>query len=397
MTRLRSSPTGPLDFVVQEYLMPVLRLRAVAPLIASSLLSLSSAVFAAPFEATVLVTDNQAANPGQQTDPNLKNGWGLSFTSTGPFWTSANGTGTSTIYTVNPTTQVTTVSKVVISIPGAGSVTGQVSNANSGSFNGDRFLFVSEDGTVSGWRTTLGTTAEVLQSASASNVYKGAAISSINSTSYLYAANFRSGAIDVLNGSASAAALTGSFTDPNLAAGYAPFNVQNLGGKIYVAYAQQDSTRTNELAGAGLGVVDAFDLQGNFLSRVASGGTLDAPWGLALAPSSFGALAGSLLVGNFGDGRISAFDLASNSYLGQVQGADGSPLVIDGLWALTPGNGGSAGSSALLYYTAGPNAEAHGVLGVLTPVPEPTTAMLWLAGLGLLATRRPRSRDRQRT
>jgi uncharacterized protein (TIGR03118 family) len=370
--------------------MNTMRKNALASLIASSMLSLSGAAFAASFQATVLVTDNQSANPGQVTDPNLVNNWGLSYAPTGPFWASANGTGKSTVYTVNPSTQVTSVSALVVSIPGDGTVTGQVFNANASSFNGDRFLFVSEDGTVSGWRNgaPFGTNAETLQAASASNVYKGSAISTISGTSYLYSANFKNGSIDVMKGTAVAPSLTGTFTDPNVPAGYAPFNVQNLGGRLYVAYAVQDSTGANEVAGAGLGFVDAFDVQGNFLSRVASGGTLNAPWGLAIAPSSFGPLAGSLLVGNFGDGKISAFDLGSNTSLGQIQAADGTPLVIDGLWALTPGNGGSAGSSSLLYYSAGPNSEAHGVLGFLTPVPEPTTASLWVFGFGLLAARR---------
>ncbi len=372
--------------------MKLMRKNALASLIASSLLSLSGAAVAASFQANVLVTDNQSANAGQVTDPNLVNNWGLSYSPTGPFWASANGTGKSTVYTVNPSTQVTAVSSLVVSIPGDGSVTGQVYNANASSFNGDRFLFVSEDGTVSGWRggAPFGNNAETLQASSASNVYKGSAISTINGTSYLYAANFKNGSIDVMKGTAGTPSLAGSFTDPYLptGTGYAPFNVQNLGGTLYVAYAQHDSTGMNEVAGAGRGFVDAFDLQGNFLNRVATGGTLNAPWGLAIAPSSFGALSGSLLVGNFGDGTISAFGLGSNTYLGQIQAANGTPLVIDGLWALTPGNGGSAGSSSLLYYSAGPNAEAHGVLGVLTPVPEPTTALLWVFGVGLVAVRR---------
>ncbi len=364
------------------------RANALASLVSTCLLALSGSAFAGAFQATVLVTDAQSANPGQVTDPNLVNNWGLSYTPTGPFWASANGTGKSTLYAVNPITQATAVNALVVSIPGDGSVTGQVYNPNTGSFNGDRFLFVSEDGTVSGWRSALGTTAETLQTASAANVYKGAAIATVNSTSYLYAANFSNGTVDVLKGTAAAPALSGSFVDPGLPSGYAPFNVQTLGSKVYVAYARHDAGSTDEVAGAGLGYVDAYDLQGTLVSRVASGGSLNAPWGLAIAPSSFGSLAGALLVGNFGDGRISAFDIHSNSYLGQVQAADGSPLVIDGLWALTPGNGGGAGSSSLLYYSAGPNAEAHGVLGVLTAVPEPDAAVLWVAGLALVVARR---------
>jgi uncharacterized protein (TIGR03118 family) len=211
--------------------------------------------------------------------------------------------------------------------------------------------------------------------------------------SYLYAANFRAGSIEVIKGTAAQANLSGTFTDPGLPSGYAPFNVQNLGGTLYVTYAVQDADKEDEIAGAGLGIVDRYDLQGNFLGRVAAGGTLDAPWGLALAPSSFGAWAGALLVGNFGDGRINAYDATSGSFLGQVTGADGAPLAIDGLWAITPGNDKGAGSSGLLYFSAGPDEESHGLFGVLVAVPEPSSyalMLLGLSGVGLMAARRRR-------
>jgi uncharacterized protein (TIGR03118 family) len=261
-----------------------------------------------------------------------------------------------------------------------------VFNSNSAAaFNGNVFLFVSEDGTISGWRGALGTTAEVLQTGSSANVYKGVALGTISGNTYLYAANFGTGAIDVLAGTAGAPALTGHFTDPNLPAGYAPFNIQSLSGTLYVAYAVQAGL--DEMAGPGLGLVDKYDLQGNLIGRVASpGGTLNAPWGLAIAPSSssFGAMAGALLVGNFGDGRINAYDVSTNNFLGQVQGPSGSPLSIDGLWGIAPGNSGSAGSSAMLYFAAGPNDESHGVFGVLTPVPEPASVALMTCGLAFV-------------
>jgi uncharacterized protein (TIGR03118 family) len=347
---------------------------------------------AASFAVTPLVTDDAAVHPAQIADPGLLNAWGLSYAPTGPFWVSSNGGSSSPLYRVDPLTQATTKVGLTVAIPGAGNVTGQVFSGAGGAtnFNGNAFVFVSEDGTVSGWRGALGSTAEVLVSASAANVYKGAAFSLIGGNAYVYGANFRSGAIDVFKGNAGAPDLAGKFIDPNLPAGFAPFNVQNLGGTLVVAYAQQDATKQDEVAGAGLGVVDAFDLQGNLLARVASGGTLDAPWGLAIAPSSFGAMAGDLLVGNFGDGRISAFDPATLSFAGLVLGADGQPLVIDGLWAIAPGNNGSAGSSSLLYFTAGPDDERHGLFGVLTPVPEPTTVATLLAGLALLPVLRRR-------
>lgn len=345
-------------------------------------------IFALPshavlFNITNLVTDDQSAHPAQITDTGLVNAWGLSYASTGPFWVSSNGAGTSPLYSVDPTTQVTSKQSLTVSIPGAGNVTGQVFNGSSG-FNGDRFLFVSEDGTVSGWRSALGTSAETLVTAS-SALYKGATLGTIAGDSYLYAANFKSGAIDVYKGGAASPDLSGAFTDPTLPANYAPFNVQNLGDTLYVTYAQQDPSSPDEVSGPGLGLVDAYDLQGNFLARVATGGTLDAPWGLAIAPSSFGAMAGALLVGNFGDGHISAFDPVSHAFLGQVLGADGNPLAIDGLWAISPGNDGLAGSSQFLYFTAGPDDESHGLFGVLTAVPEPSTYALLLVGLCLIS------------
>jgi len=329
-----------------------------------------------------LVTDDQLANAAQVTDPGLVNAWGLSYAPTSPFWVSSNGIGEAQLYAVNPATQSTAKQGLTVSIPGDGTVTGQVFNANAGSaFGGDLFLFVSEDGTISGWRGALGTTAETLLPGSAANVYKGSAFGTTGGNSYLYAANFRTGAIDVEKGSAAAPALSGTFADPNLPAGFAPFNIQNLGGTLYVTYAQQDASKHDEVAGLGMGFVDSYDLQGHLLARVAGGGTLNAPWGLAIAPSSFGAMAGALLVGNFGDGRINAFNPTTHAFLGQVQAAGGGTLAIDGLWAIAPGNDGNGGSSSLLYFTAGPDDESHGLFGVLTPAPEPSTSALLLAGL----------------
>ncbi|BCT67798.1 TIGR03118 family protein [Nitrosospira sp. NRS527] len=347
---------------------------------------LSIPAWAVSFTATGLVTDDQAANPAQLTDPGLQNAWGMSYAPTGPFWVSANGTGTSPLYSVNPATQATAKQALTISIPGGG-VTGQVFNSTA-SFNGNRFLFVSENGSVSGWRPALGTTglvnADTIAPASTNNVYKGAAIGSVSGQDYLYAANFRAGTIDVYKGTTSAPALTGSFTDPSLPAGYAPFNVQNLNGSLYVTYALQDATKKDDVAGLGFGFVDKYNLNGDLAGRVASGGTLNAPWGVATAPSSFGPMAGDLLVGNFGDGHINIYDPNTHAFLGQVLDASNKPLAVDGLWALSPGNDTLAGSSHLLYFTAGPNDEAHGLFGVLTPVPEPSTYAMMLVGLGVL-------------
>jgi uncharacterized protein (TIGR03118 family) len=345
--------------------------------------------FAVPFSVNDLVTD-QADHPAQITDPGLKNGWGMSFGPTGPFWVSSNGAGTSVLYNVNPASQVTTKAGLTVAIPGAGNVTGQAFHGNGSSFNGNLFLFVSEDGTVSGWRPSLGTSAETIVSASAANVYKGAAIGSVGGNDYLYAANFKTGTIDVHKGTMAQPSLSGSFTDPNLPSGYAPFNVQNLDGTLYVTYAQRDNATNDEVAGAGLGIVDKFSLSGDFLGRVASGGTLNAPWGLAIAPSSFGAMAGDLLVGNFGDGHINIYDPATLMPLGQVTDASNQPIVIDGLWSISPGNDGMGGSSQLLYFAAGPNDETNGLFGVLAPIPEPSAYAMMLMGLGVVLVMRRR-------
>jgi uncharacterized protein (TIGR03118 family) len=299
---------------------------------------------------------------------------------------SSNGAGLATLYSVDPLTNATTKQALEVVIPGDGSVTGQVFNGSSG-FNGDRFLFVSEDGTISGWRPALGTSAENLQ-LPLDAIYKGTTLVTVGGNTYLLSANFKTGKIDVLKGDTLAPDLAGKFTDPNLPSGFAPFNIQLLGDKVYVAYAKQGAGK-DEQAGPGLGIVTAFDTQGSFIGRVASNnGPLNAPWGLTIAPASFGPFAGDLLVGNFGDGTINAFDLATNSFVGQLTGANGNPLVIDGLWGLTPGNGGSAGNSNTIYFSAGPGGESHGLFGALVrnevnSVPEPSTVILGLIAAGM--------------
>jgi uncharacterized protein (TIGR03118 family) len=344
-------------------------------------LAFSAPALALPFTVTNLVTDDQLANPAQITDPLLKNAWGVAISGGSPFWVGDNGTGVSTLYTVNPLTNATTKGALVVTIPGDGTVTGVAFNGTTG-FGSDRFLFVSEDGTVSGWRNPLGTNAEVLQIGSADNVYKGTAFASTGGFNYLYAANFKAGKIDVIKGDSGAPDLAGSFTDPGIPSGFSPFNIVQLGGKLYVTYALQSAGGDEDVAGPGNGFVSVFDLQGNFLGRVTSQGTLNSPWGLAIAPTSFGFFGGDLLVGNFGDGTINAFDIPTGTFEGQLLGTNNAPLSIDGLWSLIVGNGGNGGSLNSLYFTAGPDGETHGLFGVIAAVPEPSSIAMF--GFGLL-------------
>jgi uncharacterized protein (TIGR03118 family) len=358
----------------------------------SFLATVSIAGAAGEFQVTNLVSDQPGV--AQLTDPSLVNAWGISASATSPFWISDNGTGKSTLYSIN----AGTVTKIglTVSIPGDGSVTGQFFNptAGSGDFNHDNFVFVSEDGTVSGWKGALGTSAEVLQAGSSSNIYKGVAYGtpSGGSASYAYAANFGTGAIDVIKGQSGDPSLTGSFIDPNVPTGYAPFNISNIGGILYVAYAET-SGGTDEVDGPGLGYVSTFDLEGNLLTSglVGAGGPLNAPWGFALAPSGFDSVGGDLLIGNFGDGAINAFSL-TGVFQGALADTTGTPLSLDGLWGLKFGNGGSGGDPEVLYFTAGPDGEDHGLFGSLTAVPEPSTLLLLAGSLPALVLLRRRNR-----
>jgi uncharacterized protein (TIGR03118 family) len=211
--------------------------------------------------------------------------------------------------------------------------------------------------------------------ASDANVYKGVAIAATANGDRLYATNFRAGTVDVFDGSWTKR--PAAFSDPAIPAGFAPFGIQNIGGIIYVTYAKQDSDKHDDVAGVGNGFVNAFTTDGTLIRRVVSGQTLNSPWGLAMAPADFGKFSGNLLVGNFGDGRIQAFDVSDSrgngeaKFRGFLHGADGPQLRIDGLWALQFGNGAAAGPKTTLFFTAGPQEESHGLFGSLVATTPP--------------------------
>ncbi len=318
------------------------------------------------------------------TDPNLQNPWGLASTGASPFWAADNGANLSTLYNSAGVAQA-----LVVTVPEK--PTGIVFNSSASGFqlsSGGKatFIFDTERGTIAGWNTAQGTFAftEVLSDA----VYKGLAIGVRGGSDFLYATDFRGGKIDVYD-SIFALHVGSSFVDPGLPSGYAPFNIENIGGSLYVTYALQDATKEDDVPGAGHGFVDQFDTSGNFIRRVASAGTLDSPWGLALAPAGFGAFANDLLVGNFGDGRINAFDPVTGAFLGQLTDTKGNILAIDGLWALKTHNGVNGFDANSVYFTAGINGEADGLFGRLAVAPEPgSLALVAIAAMALGFVRR---------
>lgn len=346
---------------------------------------------------TNLVSDLPGVAPANPVDPFLLNPWGLSYGPTSPFWVSDNNAGVTTLYTgtgfkipltMNPSQGVNI--PLPDGTPG-GTPTGTVFNISGGGFqvteNGKTgssvFLFATEDGTIVGWAPSVDFNNAIIGVDNSANptaadgaVYKGLAIATdANGRTLLYASNFRSGQVDVFGTDFKPVTdlPAGAFTDPHLPKGYAPFDIQELNGKIFVTYALQNADKHDDVAGQGHGFVDMFNLDGSGETRVATRGQLDSPWGLAIAPSSWGNLAGDLLVGNFGNGRINAFRLDEHGrghFDGQLKDPNGNPIQIDGLWALKVGNDHAAGSSQTVFFTAGLNDEKDGLFGSLQAVPK---------------------------
>jgi uncharacterized protein (TIGR03118 family) len=324
------------------------------------------------YHQTNLVSD--LPGTAQLTDSDVVNPWGLAFSPTSPAWVANNGTGKATLY--RGFVDGSPIAKVplVVSIPG-GAPTGQVFNptpgfvVSSGTSSGPAlFIFDSEAGLVTGWNPGVpppppSTQAQVGASVPDA-IYKGLAIASTTGGTFLYAANFHQGRIDVFDSSFNLVHLSGSFQDPEIPPGFAPFNVQALGGLLYVTYAKQDAAREDDVAGPALGFVDVYSTSGQLLRHLIEHGQLNAPWGLALAPAGFGRFSGALLVGNFGDGRINAYDPTTGEFLGRLRHEDNSPVQIDGLWALRFGNG-VIGNPTTLLFTAGIDDEAHGLFGAI--------------------------------
>jgi uncharacterized protein (TIGR03118 family) len=314
-------------------------------------------------------------NVAAVTDPNLQNAWGLTFGPGTPFWIADQAAGLSTLYAGDGT-----IVPLVVTIPGPpgttdqGTPTGLVFNG-SGDFrvtaNGVTgaalFIFASEDGTISGWSPSVDLMHAVnaVDNSKSGAVYKGLAIGLTNHGRFLYAANFRQNVVEMYDAHFKWVA---NFTDDTVPPNYGPFAVHNIGGQLFVAFTEHDE-EGEDIPGPGHGFVDIFDLDGNFVRRFASRGPLNAPWGVAMAPATFGRFANKILVGNFGNGRINAFDPASGKFLGALRDAVGNRISIDGLWSLLPG--GARGSTPDdLFFTAGPDDETNGLFGKLSVAPR---------------------------
>jgi uncharacterized protein (TIGR03118 family) len=340
-------------------------------------LSLSPALlFADTFVQTDLVANTSGI--AAHSDPNLINPWGLAFSATSPFWAADQGAGVSTLYD-----GAGNITPLVVTVPGGAPPTGPTGAVFNGTTDfalatggPSRFIFDTLNGIIAAWNSgTVATTVATTPGA----VYTGLALASSGGSNYLYAAD-STGAIRVFNSSFAPVTLTGNFTDPNGIAGYVPFNIQLIGSSLYVTYAQLGA-RGAAVPGS-TGYVDVFNTDGTFAGRLATGGALFAPWGITLAPSTFGSFGNDFLVGNFGNGQINAYT-STGAFVGAIDGTNGLPLVNDNLWALDFRTGGPNVDPNALYFTAGINNQLGGLFGAITPTPEPTPFIL--VGLGVFA------------
>jgi len=299
-------------------------------------------------------------------DANLVNPWGIAFGPTGILWVSNNGTGTSTLYSGTGTKNALTVTVPGVAVLGAGTPTGVVFNSTTNFLipgaGAALFVFAGEDGTVAAWNMSTGSAAHVVADRSANGaVYKGVAIASNAGANFLYLTNFAQSRVDVFDGSY---AFVRSFSDPGIPTGFAPFGIANIGGQLFVTFAkQQASDKTNDQPGAGNGFVDVFNADGTLSKRFASNGPLNSPWAVTAAPASFGAFSQDILVGNFGDGKLLAYNASTGAFVDVMRDHNKNPIVINGLWGL---EFGPAAGSSTLYFASGPGGEQHGLVGTLT-------------------------------
>jgi uncharacterized protein (TIGR03118 family) len=347
------------------------------------------------YQQTNLVSDLPGA---VFTDPNLKNPWGMAFSSTSPFWLSDQRTGVATLYN-SPSGMP---NSLVVTIPG-GSPTGVVSNSINGVATGSfilpqnnttaNFIFATLGGTIAAWNPTLSPNTSAVTEVPASNSasYTGLALANNGTQFQLYAADNHNGAINVFGPNFAPTTAPGGFVDPNLPTGFVPYNIQLINGKLFVTY---------EGSGAA-GLIDVFNTNGTLLQRFSSDSHLSDPWGMALAPSTFGDFANDLLVGNKADGHISAFDPTTGAFLGQLTGTNGQLITIPGLWGLGFRTAASGFDPNALYFNAGVNAQGgdiytDGLFGSISVVPEPSSALLLGLGMTLIGAWRYRARRTRR-
>jgi uncharacterized protein (TIGR03118 family) len=341
-------------------------------------------------DAALVVDNKEVVAVSATVDANLQNPWGIAMATGLPFWIANNNGNTATLYTgtgVAETSAVTGSATVGIAIPAsaagvAANPTGQVYNGNGGftittgsGAESALFIFAGEGGTIAGWAKDSGAAAATAYDDGVANgtahaVYKGLALGAVGSTPYIYATDLHNNKVDVFDTTfQKPAAMQGKFVDPTMPAGFAPFGITALNGQLYVTYAMQDAAKHDEMTGAGMGYVDIFDFSGNFVSRFATAGSLNAPWGIAVAPTAFGSIAGDVLIGNFGDGKINIFTpkagaLATSN--GSLMANNGQAFVFPGLWSLVFGNGDADKPVGTLFYTAGFADQTDGVFGTIT-------------------------------